>query len=585
MDLLARPPLFSPAHPKHLHDLRRRIVVIGSILIVSPMLVIFLAGYLVMQRVEQVVALSSNSAKSSNEDGLSKMALNLMDACRKYHQQSVAALENGQNVLRSMGPVRLDGAHMSVWHAHNELSGEGKSLEIPLMTIGETPLVSAVDDVSKETGAFAAIFQRLNDRGDMLRVASSFNAETGTRETGTFIPAELRAGESAKVLQTVLSGNTYLGKEVLNRTLYLTAYQPLKNSRGFVVGMLNTVLPEEQIQTAVKQLANTSGKTAADQPQMFIFQATGDLHGEALAMADQTLERRNLWNEKDSAGRGYVQEICSRAAKLPAGALAAYTFEKAARVGGIPRTMTARFAYVPELDWAVGFTQPETETQASLSASHFLVWMLWLLFGLGVASTGFALQIWLKFSDDLAAKWSSLLDHLRKDTKQLTEAAVELAQEATQAAAGNRVSVRAADPLVTATSHRAMQHMEASSAWIAEMLDAFEQITGSANYLNLNAAPHSAHSRRAGDPFAEELRALVQRCRQAARTAQSEIRQSQVELEKEHSQLAAPPANETRPELDENSLALRRQADTLLQLAAGIDRSVEVAAEEVSVDQ
>ncbi len=536
---------------------------------------------------EQVAAsVTVNSAKPSHASNLSEMALNLVDACRKYHQESIEALQSGESVIKGMGPVRVDGAHMSVWHALNEISGQRKSLEIPLMTIGEEKLVAvtsageaapAVDEVSKKTGTFATIFQRLNEGGDMLRVASSLKSDHGTRAIGTFVPAEGRADESAKVLQTVLSGKTYVGKEVLNKVVYLTAYQPLKNTRGAVVGMLNTALPEEQIEAAARHLANTSNKERGEKPQVFIFEATGEMHGKALAMADQALEGRNLWNEKDGAGRAYVQEICSRAAQLPPGELAEYKFEKAARVGGIPRSMTARFAFVPELGWAVGFAQPETDMQASLSPAHLLVWMLWLLSGVGIASSGLALRLWLKFSDDFALQLSSLLNHLRKDTKQLTKAAIELTHEAEHVVASlpDRVVVPAVLPVVTYNSERALQHIDASNAWVAEMLDAFEQITGSTNYLNINSALHSAHSRRVGDPFAEELRALVQRCRQAAHTAQSEIRQSRAALQKGESPLVSPePVKEVRPERDENAIAMRRQAEAFLKLAAGIDRTV-----------
>jgi hypothetical protein len=416
----------------------------------------------------------------------------------------------------------------------------------------------------------------MNDRGDMLRVASSLKSANGMRAVGTFVPAESREGESAKVLQAVLSGKTYLGKEVVNEAVYLTAYQPLKNRSGAVVGMLNTALPEEQMETSVRHLANLATKAELDKPQPFIFDVSGEMHGRAL-------EGRNLWNEKDSAGRAYVQDICSRAAHLPPGQLAEYKFEKAERAGEIPRSMTARFAYVSELGWAVGFVEPETSTQASLPGIHLLVSMMWLLFGIGAASTGVALQIWLKFSDDLAVKLSSLLQHLRKDAKQLAEAAIELTHEAEHASAMSperAAVVQTADP--TVTSQRALQHIDASSAWVAEMLDAFEQITGSTNYLNINTALHSAHSRRVGDPFAEELRALVQRCRQAAHTAQSEIRQSRVELQKESLQVIPPlKAKESRVETDENSMALRRHADALLKLAAGIDHTVEVVSSEV----
>ena len=82
--------------------------------------------------------------------------------------------------------------------------------------------------------------------------------------------------------------------------------------------------------------------------------------------------------------------------------------------------MTAQFAYVPELNWVVGFSRPESDLQAGMPAAQLLVWALWLLFGVGVAATGLAVRVWLEFVDNLAPKLVGLLNHPRKDAKQLS---------------------------------------------------------------------------------------------------------------------------------------------------------------------
>ena len=425
------------------NNLRRRVAIVGSILIVAPMLVVVIAGWLILQRIEQIAAVAAVKtapAQSKSDTDLSQMAQKLVEVCRKYHQASVEALQSGQRILKEIGPIHLDGSHMVIWHATNELTGERKMLEIPLMSAGDTSFVSvtdfdqvapAVDEIAKKSGTVVTVFQRLNDHGDMLRVASTLKSEKGTRAIGTFVPGDQLVGESAKVLETVLKGESYTGKEVRGKVTYLTSYEPLKNSWGKVVGALNTAVPEEQIKSQVELLA-TSNAIKGDKPQLFIFEASGERLGTAVVMADKSLEGSDLSNEKDAEGRLYVRDLCARATQIAAGQTGEYKFQKTTRVGGIPRSMTARFGYVPELGWAVGFLQAEMDTQASVPFLQALGWAMWLLFGVSVASTSLALRVWIKFSDDLAHKLSALLDHLRKDAKQLTAAAVELSHEASE---------------------------------------------------------------------------------------------------------------------------------------------------------
>jgi hypothetical protein len=578
-------------------NLQRRVAIVGSMLIIAPMLVVTLAGWVVLQRIEHAGAVPDSPGLSPTHlvspMELSQMARHLLLVCRKYQQVSVEALTRGPRILRQIGPIHLDGTLVLTWRAKNEVTGQVKVLQTPLMAAGTVDFLPvrdfdlpapAVDEITKTAGTPATIFQRLNEQGDMLRVASSEKSGQGTRAIGTFVPADGRKGQSAKVLEAILSGKTFIGKEVRGKDGYLTAYEPLVNSLGKVIGALNTVLPEEQIKTQVRQWAAASSANPPA-PQLFIFEASGENRGAALVMADQSLEGSNLWNDKDSAGTPYIQEMCSRATQLRADQLAEYKFQKVDRAGAIPTTMTAQFAYVPELDWIVGFAQPEKVSQSGLPAVSSLVWAMWLLFGVSLASTGLALQVWLKFSHDLAPKLSSLLHHLRKDAKQLTAAAVELSHEAKQAFAPSvPATAKEISPEKQTESGNvdsALRHIDASGAWVGELLDSLDQITFATNHLMIAAALESATSPTGGQSIADaadEMRSLVQRCRQAAHAAKVQVLKSRADLQ------TATPAISTGAK-DESSLALRRQADTLLRLAAGIDRTVEGVTAEVGVTE
>jgi hypothetical protein len=161
-------------------------------------------------------------------------------------------------------------------------------------------------------------------------------------------------------------------------------------------------------------------------------------------MSDRTVEGTDLWNATDPAGRPYIQELCARAQRLNEGEVAEYQYQRAARLGGALKAMRARFAYVPELNWVVGFTQPESESLAATSPLGLAAsWSMWLLLGVGVVGAGTAARIWMEFADDLTQVLNRSLLPLRRDAQQLTEAARALAMAPgpTNPVAGDRTSL------------------------------------------------------------------------------------------------------------------------------------------------
>ena len=60
-------------------------------------------------------------------------------------------------------------------------------------------------------GGACTVFQRMNERGDMLRVATTMEKADYSRAIGTYIPAGGPGGKPDPVVSTVLKGGTYRG--------------------------------------------------------------------------------------------------------------------------------------------------------------------------------------------------------------------------------------------------------------------------------------------------------------------------------------------------------------------------------------
>jgi hypothetical protein len=568
----------------------------GGALIVTPLLMLSIAGWIVMQRINQTVMLSSVRTSSAR---LADLTRNLADICRSHQQASIEILQSGRAVLDAAGSITFDEGRLISWQARNEATGEIAELQLPVMSAGAThflPLADSslaplVDEIERINGTPATIFQRMDERGDMLRVSSSMKSPTGVRDIGSYIPVT-PASQESEALIAVLNGKNHVVGGVFSNANYLTLSQPLHDESGAVVGMLSTALPEKQITAKIRSFADR--QSSVDRAGLFAWRASGADQGTVLIMADNSLEAQrarpcretelgipaastgpscasslegqDLWNQKDSSGKLYVQQICARAIALPPGEIAEYKYQQEPRVGAIPQNIIAKFTYLPALDWVVGYAQPEADLLAGATALQALLnWGMWLLLGVGLAGTGLAVRIWIKFSSDLADRLNLLLTNVTENAKRFSVAAAELSAEAKRA---NRQ--HGAEQILSqagrsaAAVDSAMRRLNASSDSFNGVMEAIDQIAFAINILVVNSALEASQAQVPNPPvasIAEDLRQLAEHCRLAARETQTELQQR-----------------------DHAVVTLQLHAENLLRLAEGLDRTVARVSEYLELD-
>ncbi|MGN6330516.1 MAG: Cache 3/Cache 2 fusion domain-containing protein [Motilibacteraceae bacterium] len=101
-----------------------------------------------------------------------------------------------------------------------------------------------VDDVVDLIGGTCTIFQCLDD-GSLMRLGTNIVNELGRRNVGSFIPAVRADGTLHPIVTEVLEGRTYIGRATVVGREYSTAYAPLRDRTGEVVGCLYVGLPVE----------------------------------------------------------------------------------------------------------------------------------------------------------------------------------------------------------------------------------------------------------------------------------------------------------------------------------------------------
>ncbi len=171
-----------------------------------------------------------------------------------------------------------------LWKAKNQFSGEVSELELPALAIGSLPLGQnasfeqpspVVDKLSSLAGkgTSCTIFQRMNEKGDMLRVATSVKQLDGSRAIGTFIPSVNPDGKPNPVIASVLKGETYLGRAYVVNSWCITSYKPLKDADGKISGMLYVGIKEQGDERLVSNILSTR----TPEMDVYVIDGNGDL--------------------------------------------------------------------------------------------------------------------------------------------------------------------------------------------------------------------------------------------------------------------------------------------------------------------
>lgn len=87
-----------------------------------------------------------------------------------------------------------------------------------------------VDAILEDLRNVATIFVKVGD--DFKRISSNIMLDSGERAVGTFL------GTDSAAYETVMNGETYIGEANILGEAYYTAYQPIKNAEGEIVGLL-----------------------------------------------------------------------------------------------------------------------------------------------------------------------------------------------------------------------------------------------------------------------------------------------------------------------------------------------------------
>ena len=393
-------------------------------------------------------------------------------------QQKVRSdLSVAREQLVAAGGVSLDDSSPTSWNAVNQFTKEASSVDLPAMVIGSESVVPTssfgteqpvVDKVQGMVGGTATIFQRLNDAGDMLRVATNVQKTDGQRAVGTYIPAVNPDGTPNAVVSTVLSGETFYGRAYVVNAWYITAYEPIKDASGDVIGVLYVGVKQESVASVREGIMDTQvGETG----YVFVLGGSGRQQGDYLISHEGKRDGENIWEAKDSDGNLFIQEIIN--SSMDAGdsevVFVRYPWQNPGE--DTPRYKVSACVYYAPWDWVIGAGTYEDEYQGALTrtdaAAAQMVLGVLIVAGIGCVLCVFGVMF-------VSKRITRPIDDMSRTLEDLAEGEGDLTQ---------RVEIRTKDEL--ARLGRGFNNfVEKIHDLIGEVRLAADEVAGSADSIN-----------------------------------------------------------------------------------------------------
>jgi len=302
--------------------MKSKIILMGIFAALTPILIMLALINYEKNHIKEYIKEETSSLMMADLQNIVKNVHSLLETQNDLLTEFVAAnLKVTGDTIKKAGGISVSKENIK-WTAVNQLTKETVETEIPKLLIGGTWLDQTgawlgqnyesekpspiVDDVVKLVGGTCTIFQKMNEKGDMLRIATTVIGADKKRAIGTYIPAINPDGKANPIISDILSGKEYRGRAFVVDSWYVTSYAPLKNNSGDILGMYFVGIKQESVPTVRKEIMKIKvGKTG----YVYILGGTGAQKGKYIISKDGLRDGENLWEAKDNDGRLFIQNM------------------------------------------------------------------------------------------------------------------------------------------------------------------------------------------------------------------------------------------------------------------------------------
>ncbi len=364
--------------------LKRKIIGLAVMAAVLPVVVMMILMGSFQSSVSNLASKELSDVAMAN---MAQIARDVYGLCETSNDLIQKKINTGLNVARNIVKQHKGietGKEMVSWDAVNQVTKQTQKVDLPKLTAGgvwlgqnrntatPTPIV---DEVKRLVGITCTIFQRMNDQGDMLRVATNVEDLEKKRAIGTYIPAILPDGTANPVTATVMKGQSYRGLAYVVNTWYLTAYEPITDKAGKIIGMLYV---GEKLETVASLRKAIMGMKVGKIGYVGIIGGKGEHKGRYIISKDGARDGESIWDQKDIHGNTVVQTIVSKALKQPKGEAFYHEYIWQNPGDPKPRKKVSSVIYFEPFDWVIVAGTYEDDFFGAIGYVHNMIKSLFI---------------------------------------------------------------------------------------------------------------------------------------------------------------------------------------------------------------
>ena len=541
-------------------------------------------------------------------------------------------LKWAHEMLYSTGAPALDERQQVTLTVTHQITKEQRAVTIPILTFGGTPVAdmmhasTLVDRIQAQVGVTSTIFQVIPD--GLLRVSTNVLDEKGARAVDTYIPTD------SSIYQTIMRGKSYFGRAYVIKEWHQTAYEPITDAQGKIIGAFYVGVPE----APQKILENLAQIVIGNTGYVTILNTNGDY----ILSRKRERDGENILEAHNASGRFFVRDWVKKALTLRAGETCIDYYSWQNEDERQERLKIIAYTYFADWGWVIGSTSyidDFMESVARIRVMTIIVSAAAIVMGSGaaylfaatiarhlarlmtsmeeVAQGNLTAAIQTTRRDEIGTltvtlkqmvgKLREVVTHIKQGAKTVASGSQDIRSRAhdiaqgaqEQASASTQVfatmeqmeaAVRRNAEHANQTGQLAMQVTEdarESGQAVIEVLDSMRKITKEIStireiarqtrMLSLNATIEAARVAESGKGFgvvAAEVRALAERSQGAAATI-TEVTESIVTLaESAGERLISliPRIQETSDLIQEMSQANSRQQENIAQVNGALQQ-------------
>lgn len=192
-------------------------------------------------------------------------------SCQTANDLIKKQLEGTLNVInhfiQEAGGIYLNKSKEVDWSAINEKTYEVSSVKLPQLLIGDhwlgqnksfSKTTPVIDEVRDLLGGTISVYQRMDEAGNMLNIATNVSTLNHERAIGTFIPSINTEGDANPIITTLLKGQQFRGSAFVFDDWYLTTFDPIKNENDEVIGALYVGVRQKNIESLIRSIESIS---------------------------------------------------------------------------------------------------------------------------------------------------------------------------------------------------------------------------------------------------------------------------------------------------------------------------------------